>query len=124
MRRRKLSVQQRSPAMADGRGKYILAIDLGTSGPKVALFTSGGEIVDYEFESNDVILLPNGGAEQRPDDWWNAIKAGCHRLIAKQLVPVEDIAAISCTTQWSGTVAVDQAGNALMNAIIWLDTRG
>ena len=36
----------------------------------------------------------------------------------------KDIVCVSCTTQWSGTVAVDQDGNALANAIIWMDTRG
>ncbi len=110
--------------MNPDKSKYILAIDLGTSGPKVALFTTAGEIVDYEFEPNDVILLPNGGAEQRPDDWWGAIKTACLRLTAKRLVPVEDIVAICCTSQWSGTVAVDRAGRPLMNALIWLDSRG
>jgi xylulokinase len=35
-----------------------------------------------------------------------------------------DIIAIGSTSQWSGTVAVDQDGNALGNAIIWMDARG
>ena len=104
--------------------KYILAIDLGTSGPKVALASTQGEIVGYEFEPTRVILLPNGGAEQNPDDWWDAIKKAAARLLAKRLVAIDDIVAISCTTQWSGTVAVDRAGKHLMNAIIWMDARG
>ena len=104
--------------------KYILSVDLGTSGPKSALVTTGGEVVDYEFKENEVILLPEGGAEQRPDDWWDAIIDTAKKVIAKQLVPVDDIVAICCSTQWSGTVAVDRAGTPLMNAIIWLDSRG
>ena len=87
--------------------KYILSVDLGTSGPKSALVTTGGEVVDYEFKENEVILLPEGGAEQRPDDWWDAIIDTAKKVIAKQLVPVDDIVAICCSTQWSGTVAVD-----------------
>jgi xylulokinase len=31
---------------------------------------------------------------------------------------------VSVTTQWSGTVAVDEDGHHLMNAVIWMDTRG
>ena len=31
---------------------------------------------------------------------------------------------IAFTGQWSGTVAVDEEGNALSNAIIWMDSRG
>jgi xylulokinase len=104
--------------------QVILAIDLGTSGPKVALATTGGQVIGYEFEKTELILLPNGGAEQSPADWWRAIKTAAHRLLARKLAPVDAIVAICCTTQWSGTVAVDRAGEPLMNAIIWLDTRG
>ena len=104
--------------------KYILAIDLGTSGAKSALVSTHGEVIDYEFEETRLILLPNGGAEQRPDEWWDAIIKSSKRVLGKKHVPVNDIIAVSCTTQWSGTVAVDQNGHYLMNAVIWMDSRG
>jgi xylulokinase len=104
--------------------EYILAIDLGTSGPKAALATRFGEIIDHEFAPTPYYLLPDGGAEQKPDEWWGAIKEATNRLLAKGLVPPEEITALCCTTQWSGTVAVDRSGQPLMNAIIWLDSRG
>lgn len=104
--------------------EYILAIDLGTTGAKVALVSTGGEIVDYAFEATQLLLLPNGGAEQRPGDWWNAIKRATRSLLGKGGVAPDDIIVLSCTTQWSGTVAVDRDGYPLMNAIIWMDSRG
>jgi xylulokinase len=104
--------------------KYILAIDLGTSGPKSALVSTLGEVIDYEFEGVDLLILPNGGAEQDPDRWWQAIINTAKRVLNKKWVVAEDIVCVSCTTQWSGTVAVDHDGNALANAIIWMDTRG
>jgi xylulokinase len=106
------------------RDKYIWAVDLGTSGPKVALVSTDGEVLGHEFERTELLLLPDGGAEQRPDDWWNAIKTATRRLLARRLVPRDDIVAACLTTQWSGTVAVDKAGVPLMNAIIWMDSRG
>ena len=110
--------------MSDSSGKYILAVDLGTSGSKTALATIFGEIIDFEFQGVPLHLLPNGGAEQDPNDWWNAIISTAKTLLSKGLVPPENIVAISCSTQWSGTVAVDKEGNHLMNAIIWMDSRG
>ena len=104
--------------------KFILAIDLGTSGPKVALFSTRGEMLDSEFEETPVLLSPGGGAEQAPADWWNAIQAAGSRLLAKGLAPSRDIVAVAITAQWSGTVAVDRDGHALGNAIIWMDSRG
>ena len=110
--------------MSTGDDKYSVAIDLGATGPKVALISTRGEIVDYEFEETPLLLLPDGGAEQRPDDWWTAIRQAVHRLLNKRLVPIDDIVAVSCTTQWSGTVAVDRDGRHLMNAIIMSRTAG
>lgn len=104
--------------------KYILAIDLGTSGPKVALVSTQGEVIAYEFEAIPTILLANGGAEQRPDDWWHAIKIATARLLDRRLIALENLVAISCTAQWSGTVAVDRGARPLMNAIVWMDARG
>lgn len=104
--------------------KFILAIDLGTSGPKVALFSAQGELVGSEFEETRLSLLPDGGAEQSPGEWWDAIDKAAKRLLAKDFAPSEGIVAIACTGQWSGTVPVDEEGNALCNAIIWMDSRG
>jgi len=104
--------------------KYVLAIDLGTSGPKVALVSVFGDILDHEFEKTDTIFLSDGGVEENPDDWWNAIVKATTRLLSKICVPTDDIIAICCTSQWSGTVAVDKKGNHLMNAITWMDSRG
>ena len=110
--------------MAAGRSKYVLAIDLGTGGPKVALVSVDGEIAGHEIEKTGLLLLPDGGAEQGPADWWRAITEAAKGLLGRGLVPAGDIVAISCTTQWMGTVAVDRDGRHLMNAIIWMDTRG
>ena len=101
-----------------------MAIDLGTSGPKVALVSTDWEVVASDFEPTDLTLFENGGAEQDPAQWWNAIRTASKRLIDLQVVPSSDIIAISCTAQWSGTVAVDKTGNHLANAIIWMDSRG
>jgi xylulokinase len=105
-------------------GKYILTIDLGTSGPKVALFSMLGEVLAVETEKITTHLLSGGGAEQSPLDWWDGIKSATHKVLARNLVSIDDILAICCTGQWSGTVAVDREGKPLMNAIIWMDTRG
>ena len=104
--------------------QYTLAIDLGTSGPKVALVSMEGDIAASAVESTDLILKPGGGAEQNPDNWWSAIKKGIHRILANQNIQKKQIIAVCCATQWSGTVPIDKNGHHLMNAIIWMDSRG
>ena len=105
-------------------GALILAIDLGTSGPKVGLITPQGNVVACEIEATKLDILPGGGAEQDPDDWWAAIRTATARLLADNPDAVGDIKAIGCTSQWSGTVAVDRDGRHLIPAIIWMDSRG
>ena len=104
--------------------KYVLAIDLGTSGSKTALVSVFGEVVDFEYQEVPLLLFPNGGAEQHPHEWWQAIMSTSKRLLDKGRVPKDNIIAICCSTHWMGTVAVDRDGNPLMNAITWMDSRG
>ncbi len=102
----------------------VLAIDLGTSGPKVAAFTFDGDLVAAEFAPIPLRLLPDGGVEQRPAEWWDAIVAARGRLVDRAAFAPEAIAVVSVTAQWSGTVAVDASGTPLHDAIIWMDSRG
>jgi len=102
----------------------ILTIDLGTSGPKVALFDAQAQCLAHEFEEVPLLLYDNGGAEQRPSDWLNAIKNSYKKLIKNSGIDPKRIVGINCTAQWSGTVALDKEGNPLMDSIIWMDTRG
>jgi xylulokinase len=106
------------------QSKCILAIDLGTSALKVALVTTDGQVAACESLPMQVTLLPRGGAEQDPEDWWRGIVCAAKSLLAQNAVPANDVVAVSCSAQWSGTVAVDRDGHALMPAIIWMDSRG
>ena len=103
---------------------YILAVDLGTSALKTALISTSGKVVGWEVKQIPLSILPDGGAEQNPLDWWEAFLATARQLIQKELVPVESIVAVCCSTQGECTVPVDAEGKALMNVISWLDMRG
>lgn len=102
----------------------ILAIDLGTSGPKVGLVDASGEVLAWEFEPCPLYLVSPGGAEQDPEEWWTAIRRATRRLLERAVVPTTRVAAVSCTGQWSGTVPVGSDGRPLSRAVIWMDTRG
>ncbi len=104
--------------------KYILAIDHGTSGMKPAIVSTNGDVIGFEFEPTPLYLYPGGGAEQNPKDWWAAFLKAAKRLIDRRLVPTKDIVAVCNTSQWSGTVSVDENGDNIGNAIIWMDSRG
>ncbi len=102
----------------------ILAFDLGTSGLKAAVISSKATIVDSEVVPLEVALLPNGGAEQNPNDWWAAMVKASHALWGRAIARPADVVGIALSSQWGGTVAVDEKGTPLRNAIIWMDSRG
>ncbi|MFX1582043.1 MAG: FGGY-family carbohydrate kinase [Promethearchaeota archaeon] len=109
---------------SSSKDKFILAIDHGTSAMKPAIVSTRGEIIGSTCENTPLYLHPGGGAEQNPEEWWQAFLIAAKNLINQELVPPENIMAICNTSQWSGTVPVDSNGQHLMNAIIWMDSRG
>ena len=103
---------------------HVLAVDLGTGGPKVAVLAATGRIVAHAFQAVGIDLTDDGGAEQSPQAWWDAIVASARRALADSGVAPADVIGLGCTSQWSGTVPVDDAGSALGPAITWMDSRG
>ena len=104
--------------------KLILAVDLGTSGMKVALVAVNGHVLGWEVEPLRLILTPDGGVEQNPDEWWQAFQSAAARLIKRVPDAGRSVFAVCCSTQGEGTIPVDKEGNALGNAILWMDMRG
>jgi xylulokinase len=102
----------------------VLAVDLGTSGMKVALITISGRVVGWDSEPIRLILTPDGGAEQSPDEWWSAFLTASKRLLDSHPDLAPTVRAVCCSTQGEGTVVVDKNGQALMNCILWMDMRG
>lgn len=102
----------------------VLAIDLGSGGPKLALVSADGVLHARAGGCVSTTLIPGGGAEQDPEEWWDSITRGVRQLLQDAPDARDQIVAISCATQWSVTVPVDTDGRAIGNAIHWMDSRG
>jgi len=53
--------------------KYVLAIDVGTSGSKVGLVNLDGVVVAKASKRYETRFFANGGAEQVPAEWGQAL---------------------------------------------------
>jgi xylulokinase len=104
--------------------RYVLAIDLGSGGHKAAIVADNGDVLASVEKNIKTQMLPNGGAEQDPHEWWQGAKDAAKQVIRESGVSAEDIMAVGCDSQWSVVVPVDEHAEPLMNAVHWLDTRG
>jgi xylulokinase len=112
------------PGTPGAAKNFVLVIDLGSGGPKTAVVDDTGRVAAHAGEKVTTHLLPNGGAEQDPEEWWTLARKAAREALEASGVPPEQIRAVSCTSQWSVVVPVDENGRALMRAVHWLDTRG
>jgi xylulokinase len=103
---------------------WLLAIDLGTGGPKTGAISLSGEIVAHAVGSVRSTYLPDGGAVQDPAEWWLRIGEGVRSLLAGRVVAADDLIGVGITGQWGSTVPVDAAGQAVGECLLWADTRG
>jgi xylulokinase len=109
---------------ATGLAHHVVAVDLGTGGPKVGLVSLGGEIVWAEHVRIPTRYLPGGGAVQDAEDWWRVISDSVRRALQSGVVDPTSVVALSCTGQWASTVPVDRDGHPVGDCVMWMDTRG
>lgn len=101
----------------------VLAIDLGTGGPKVALVGEDGVTLAWALAPVATTMLPDGGAEQDPREMWAAVVAATREVLAAVAArPV--VAAIAVTSQYMSTIPVAADGAPTGPCILWMDVRG
>ncbi len=101
-------------------GRFVLAIDQGTTGSTVALMDARGKLrasVNFEFRQ----LYPQPGwVEHRPADIWASVGKGIRAILRKNICKPGEIVAIGITNQRETALLWDTAtGEPLNNAIVW-----
>lgn len=103
---------------------WILAVDLGTGGPKVGAVSLRGELLGHAYRPVRTRYTPDGGAVQDPKEWWQGLCEGVHEVLAGRAARADDLAGVGITGQWGSTVPVDAAGEPVGDCLLWADTRG
>ena len=105
--------------------KYALAYDIGTTGVKTCLFEIGDQIrlLADANEGYELYILPDGGAEQDPNEWWDAMRKTTAAVFSKTKVKPEQVDGISFCSQAQGLVLVDKDGLPVRRAMSYMDQR-
>ncbi len=105
----------------------LLGYDVGTSSIKACLLEAGtGKVLASETSPKvemEIIAKQPGWAEQRPEVWWEHVKAATVGLGAQSGVSLQEVGAIGISYQMHGLVCVDKDQKVLRPSIIWCDSR-
>ncbi len=102
--------------------KYLLGIDVGTTGTKSLLFRQDGVLMGHAYKAYPTQHPKLGWSEQDPEDWWNAVKETVRQICTDPEVAA-NVAGISLSLQGGTVVPVDENLNALLPARVWNDAR-
>ncbi len=103
--------------------RYLLGIDIGTSGTKTVLFDEKGTVIASESEEYPLSQPQNGWAEQNPVHWWTAVKNTVKEVVNASGVNKKDIVSIGLSGQMHGLVMLDEKNEVIRPAILWCDGR-
>ncbi|MFR2850012.1 MAG: FGGY family carbohydrate kinase, partial [Hungatella hathewayi] len=102
---------------------YLIGIDVGTSATKTVLFDEAGTVMASASQEYPLYQPKNGWAEQKPEDWRDAVLATLERVVSQAAVEREAIKGIGISGQMHGLVMLDEAGEVIRPSIIWCDQR-
>ena len=103
---------------------HILSIDLGSSGPKVALVGRDGSVAARAARAVETHAIGADGSEQQPDDIWSAVTGACEAVLGEAGVSADSVVGVVCESQYFSIIPVDRDGRALMGCVMWSDQRG
>jgi sugar (pentulose or hexulose) kinase len=103
--------------------KYLLGVDGGTEGLRAGIFDVLGTPLAYASTSYPTQFPAPSWAEQDPNDWWDALGKSVRKAISDSEISVDQIAAMAVDTTCCSVVALDDSGNPVRPALIWMDVR-
>ena len=101
-------------------GRYILALDQGTTSSRAILFDEAQNMVGTAQKEFPQLYPREGWVEHDPMEIWSSQYAVMMEVIAKAGISPGDVAAIGITNQRETTVLWERAtGRPIANAIVW-----
>ncbi len=101
-------------------GKYILALDQGTTGSTVTLLDAQARMLATVNHEHPQIYPQPGWVEHDPEAIWHSLLKGIAEVFKKSGVKASDVAAIGITNQRETVVMWEKAsGRPVYNAIVW-----
>ena len=103
---------------------YLLGVDLGTTNVKAAIYDLDGQLISMGEAGNYPIISKHmNWAEQDAGQWWDGTVEAIRQAIGRAGKPTDEIAGISVSSQGMAMLPLDEKGEPLTHAHIWMDRR-
>ncbi len=100
--------------------KYIISLDLGTTGNRVFCFDDAGHPISSAYREFTQHFPKPGWVEHDPEEIWNSIKELIPAAITQGNLSPDDAICIGITNQRETTVIWNKdTGKPIYNAIVW-----
>ena len=97
-----------------------LGIDVGTGGSRALLVDERGSVrAGYTALHEDMQMAHPQWAEQRPENWWDAVVEAIRGVLAKAGVSGAEVKGIGLSGQMHGLVILDEAHQISEGRITW-----
>ena len=105
-------------------GKYLLAIDQGTSSSRTVIYDHETRVVASAQQEFPQHYPRPGWVEHDPEEIWTSVQAVTREAMATAGATAGDISGIGITNQRETTLIWDRkSGRCVHNAIVWQDRR-
>ena len=105
-------------------GKFLLAIDQGTSSSRAVIYDHATEVVASAQQEFPQIYPQPGWVEHDPEVIWSSVRAVCKEVLGAACASAAQITGIGITNQRETTLVWDrETGKCVYNAIVWQDRR-
>ncbi len=106
------------------KGKFLLAIDQGTSSSRTVIYDHDARAVASDQKEFPQIYPQPGWVEHDPEAIWDSVTSVTRGAMQKAGASASDISAIGITNQRETTLIWDrETGECVYNAIVWQDRR-
>ena len=102
---------------------WILAIDLGNGGPKVAVVSREGEVLRTALRPVHLQVGLDGEATQDAAEWWSGLLEAAREAIETVDADRDGLHAVAITGQWGSSVPVGADTQPVGPVVLWADTR-
>src|ERR1043165_9431552 len=103
---------------------HCIGLETGTGGSRALLVDESGQVkCAFTAPHEDMRMDRPQWAEQRPENWWEAVQLALRGVLRESGVNAGDVKGLGLSGQMHGLTLLDNANQVIRPALIWCDQR-